>query len=366
MKTVLIAFGVLAVLAVAAKVFAVQKDPKEEAVLECLPGANCGGCGYPGCSGYAAAVASGKAPVNLCAVGEGPVAAQIAAIMGVENVAVTRQEAVVHCTGCGTNVSKYAYQGLKDCRAAALLPGGGSLGCDYGCLGLGTCEKACPFDAIHVKDGVAVVDHDKCMACGKCVAVCPRGIISLEPFKTKKHVSIPCSSKAKGPVVTKVCTNGCIGCGICAKACPKEAITLEDNLAKIDYDKCVGCGICASKCPRHLITVDDKPSTFQPVPKKAEAPKAEEKKEEPVKTAADTPAPTMTEETLAPEIAKAEGDVISEPPSGDPEVVETKAPENQEPEAGEEKSSAEALKALEDAVASVDEAEKDKEPDKAE
>ena len=374
MKTVLIAFGVLAVmgavfgaiLAVAAKVFAVQKDPKEEAVLECLPGANCGGCGYPGCSGYAAAVASGKAPVNLCAVGEGPVAAQIAAIMGVENVAVTRQEAVVHCTGCGTNVSKYAYQGLTDCRAAALLPGGGSLGCDYGCLGLGTCEKACPFDAIHVKDGVAVVDHDKCMACGKCVAACPRGIISLEPFKTKKHVSIPCSSKAKGPVVTKVCTNGCIGCGICAKACPKEAITLEDNLAKIDYDKCVGCGICASKCPRHLITVDDKPSTFQPVPKKAEAPKAEEKKEEPVKTAADTPAPTMTEETLAPEIAKAEGDVISEPPSGDPEVVETKAPENQEPEAGEEKSSAEALKALEDAVASVDEAEKEKEPDKAE
>lgn len=304
------AFG--AILGLAAKVFAVQKDPKEEAILECLPGANCGGCGYPGCSGYAAAVASGKAPVNACAVGEGPVAAQIAQIMGVENVSVVRKEAVVHCTGCGVDHTKYNYQGIQDCKSASLLPGGGPLSCDYGCLGLGTCEKACPFDAIHVKDGVAVVDHDKCMACGKCVDVCPRHIIALEPFKTKKHVSIPCSSKAKGPVVTKVCTNGCIGCGICAKACPKEAITVEDFLAKIDYDKCVGCGICASKCPRHLITVDDQPSTFQPVPPKTE------KQEIPTpKVATETPAPAMTEETLATEVAKAEGkpEGFVEPPA---------------------------------------------------
>ena len=332
MTTVLIALAVLAVLGAvfgailgfASKVFAVKKDPKEEAVLEALPGANCGGCGYPGCSGYAAAVASGKAPVNLCAVGEGPVAAKIAEIMGVENVSVVRQEAVVHCTGGGVDHTKYNYLGIKDCLSASLVAGG-PLECAYGCLGFGTCEKACPFDAIHVKDGVAVVDHDKCMACGKCVEVCPRHIISLEPFKTKKHVTIPCSSKAKGPVVTKVCTDGCIGCGICAKACPKEAITLVDNLAKIDYDKCVGCGICASKCPRHLITVDDKPSTFQPVPpKKAEA--SEKKEEAPVKTATDTPAPTMTEETLAPEIAKAEGDVISQTTQEakkEPEVVKT-------------------------------------------
>lgn len=264
MKTVLIAFAVLAVLgavfgailALAAKAFAVEKDPKEDAVLECLPGANCGGCGYPGCSGYAAAVAAGTAPVDACVVGKAPVAAQIAEIMGVESGEVVRKQAVVHCTGCGTDVEKYRYQGLTDCRAASLVPGKGALGCDFGCLGLGTCEKVCPFDAIHVKDGVAVVDEEKCVACGKCVAACPRGIISVEPFKTKKHVTVPCSSKAKGAVVTKVCTNGCIGCGICAKSCPKEAITVVDNLARIDYDKCVGCGICASKCPRHLITVD--------------------------------------------------------------------------------------------------------------
>ena len=247
-------FGMI--LAFAAKVFAVEKDPREEAIGGCLPGANCGGCGIPGCAGYAAAVAAGKAPVNACAAGGEAVAAQIAEIMGVAAGATVKHIAAVHCSGCGVNYTKYNYQGVHDCLAASRLPGGGPLGCDFGCLGMGTCEKVCPFDAIHVKNGVAVVDEDKCKACNKCVDACPRHIIALEPYKTKKHVEIPCSSKAKGPVVTKVCTNGCIGCSLCAKACPKEAITVENFLAKIDYDKCIGCGICAQKCPRHLITVD--------------------------------------------------------------------------------------------------------------
>lgn len=247
-------FGMI--LAFAAKVFAVEKDPREEAIGGCLPGANCGGCGYAGCGGYAAAVVKGEAPVNKCAAGGESVAAQIAEIMGVAAGATVKHIAAVHCSGCGVNYTKYNYQGVHDCLAASRLPGGGPLGCDFGCLGMGTCEKVCPFDAIHVKNGVAVVDEDKCKACNKCVDACPRHIIALEPYKTKKHVEIPCSSKAKGPVVTKVCTNGCIGCSLCAKACPKEAITVENFLAKIDYDKCIGCGICAQKCPRHLITVD--------------------------------------------------------------------------------------------------------------
>ena len=247
-------FGI--VLAFAAKVFAVEKDPREDAIMESLPGANCGGCGYPGCAGYAAAVVAGVAPVNLCAVGGEPVAEQVAEIMGVVAGETVKHIASVHCSGCGVNYTKYKYEGVHDCLAASRLPGGGPLGCDYGCLGMGTCENVCPFDAIHVKNGVAVVDEEKCKACSKCVDACPRHIIDLEPYKTKKHVTIPCSSEDKGPVVTKVCTNGCIGCGICAKVCPKEAIVVENFLAKIDYDKCIGCGICAQKCPRHLITVD--------------------------------------------------------------------------------------------------------------
>ena len=281
------AFG--AILAFAAKVFAVKKDPKEEAILGCLPGANCGGCGFPGCAGYAAAVAAGKADVNNCAAGAAAVAAQIAEIMGVAAGDSVKKIAVVHCTGCGVDHTKYNYEGIQDCLAASRLPGGGPLGCDFGCLGYGTCEKVCPFDAIHVKNGVAVVDEEKCKACSKCVDACPRHIIALEPYKTKRHVAIPCSSKAKGPVVTKVCSNGCIGCSLCAKACPKQAITIENFLAKIDYDSCVGCGLCAQKCPRGLITIDGVVPEKKPVPPKpaapaaaaapkAEAPKAEEAK----------------------------------------------------------------------------------------
>lgn len=288
MQTVILAVVLLtvmgavfgAILGFAAKVFAVKKDPREEAILDLLPGANCGGCGFAGCAGYAAAIVAGKAPVTRCKPGGDPTGDAIAAVMGMAPVDMVKEVAVVHCTGCGVDHTKYNYEGVKDCLAASVLPGGGPLGCDYGCLGFGSCEKVCPFDAIHVKNGVAVVDEEKCKACEKCVDVCPRHIISLEPYKTKKHVAIPCSSKAKGPVVTKVCSNGCIGCSLCAKACPKQAITVENFLAKIDYDKCVGCGLCAQKCPRGLITVDgvvpEKKPAAPAAPKPAAAaPKAE-------------------------------------------------------------------------------------------
>ena len=272
MNLVLFAFLILgglgllfgAVLAFASRVFAVEVDPREDAIIGCLPGANCGGCGY--------------------AAGAAAVSAQIAEIMGVAAGDTVRMVAQVHCTGCGVDHQKYAYIGVHDCVAAARLPGGGPLSCNYGCLGMGSCEKVCPFDAIHVVDGVAKVDEDKCKACNQCVDICPRHIIALEPYKTKKHVTIPCSSHDKGPAVTKVCSNGCIGCSLCAKACPKEAITMVNNLAVIDYDKCIGCGICAQKCPRKLITVDGKVPEPKPAapkaapaakPAAAEAPKAE-------------------------------------------------------------------------------------------
>ena len=276
-------------LGLADKKFAVEVDEKEEAVLGVLPGNNCGGCGYPGCSGLAAAIAAGEAPVNACPVGGAPVAAKIGEIMGVSAGASVKQIAHVHCTGCGQNYKQYNYVGLHDCVAASKLPGGGDLGCSYGCLGLGSCEKVCPFDAIHVIDGVAKVDEEKCKACNKCVDVCPRHIIALEPYKTKRHVTIPCSSHDKGVDARKVCDNGCIGCSLCAKSCPKEAITMVNNLAVIDYEKCIGCGICAQKCPRKLITVDGKVPEVKPAapkaapaaaPAAAAAPKAEAPKAE--------------------------------------------------------------------------------------
>lgn len=287
MMTVVIAVAVLlvlgavfgAILAYAAKVFAVEKDPREEAILELLPGANCGGCGYAGCAGYAAAVVKGEAPVTSCKPGGDPTGDAIAAVMGMAPVDMIKEVATVRCTGCGADKTKYNYVGVPDCLSASRVAGGGALACDFGCLGFGTCAKVCPFDAIHMKDGIADVDEEKCKACGKCVDACPRHLIVLEPYTTKKHVSIPCSSKAKGPVVTQVCANGCIGCSLCAKACPKEAITIENFLAKIDYDKCIGCTLCAQKCPRGLITVDGLVPEKKPAAPKAApaAPKAEEK-----------------------------------------------------------------------------------------
>ena len=222
---------------------------------------------------------------SLAAGGEA-VAAQIGEIMGVSAGAAVKQIAQVHCTGCGQHYKQYTYVGIHDCVAASKLPGGGDLGCAYGCLGLGSCEKACPFDAIHVIDGVARVDEEKCKACNKCVDICPRHIIALEPYKTKRHVTIPCSSHDKGVDARKVCDNGCIGCSLCAKSCPKEAITMVNNLAVIDYEKCIGCGICAQKCPRKLITVDGKVPEVKPAAPKA-APAAAVK---PAAPAAEKPA----------------------------------------------------------------------------
>ena len=281
------------VLGFASKVFAVEKDPREEAISGCLPGANCGGCGYPGCGGYAAAVVKGEAPVNACAAGGPAVAAQIAEIMGVSAGDTVKQIAQVQCSGGGCSHLRYDYVGLQDCLAASRSIGGGPMECRFGCLGLGTCVSECPFDAIHIVDGVAKVDEEKCVACGKCVAICPKQIIQLVPRKTKKHVAITCSSKDKGVDTRKNCDDGCIGCGLCAKACPKEAILMEDNLARIDYDKCVGCGICAQKCPRKLITVDG----VVPEPKPAPVPKVE------------TTAPAETPKAEAPaEVKEPEGE----------------------------------------------------------
>lgn len=255
---VLAGLGILfgAVLAVAGKVFAVEEDPRLEPLTEALPGANCGGCGFSGCSAYASAVIAGEAAPGGCPVGGEAVAKAMAEIMGVsvdENA--RRMVALVHCTGGCHEHQVYEYDGIADCLAASRLPSGSPYACKNGCLGFGSCEKACPFDAIHVIDGVAKVDEDKCKACSKCIAACPKGLISLVP--ADRAVTIPCKNTDKGPVARKACSTACIGCGLCVKNCPAEAIRLENFHAIVDHTKCTGCGTCASKCPQKIIILSD-------------------------------------------------------------------------------------------------------------
>ena len=239
-------------LGVAGIIFRVEVDEREEAVLSALPGNNCGGCGFAGCSGLAAAIVKGEAAVNACPVGGEPVGNKIAEIMGTEAQAACRMTAFVACQGsCDMAQSNYDYTGAQDCRMLSFVPGGGPKSCGSGCLGYGTCAAACPFQAISVQNGVAVVDREACKACGKCVAVCPRHLISMIPYQAK--LAVTCSSSEKGPATMKACQVGCIGCGICVRTCPSQAVTVTDFHAVIDQEKCQGCGLCAEKCPKKAI-----------------------------------------------------------------------------------------------------------------
>lgn len=249
------------VLAAASKVFYVETDPRLDQLNECLPGANCGGCGFAGCGAYAEAVLKGEAPVGKCASGGNEAAKAMAAIMGVEAGEVTRKVALVRCSGARTydaegNLTqgakmKATYEGFHDCLAASRVGGSGPLSCKFGCLGYGSCTKVCKYGAISVKNGVAVVDEDLCVGCMACAQVCPRKIITaVEP---SQNVIIACNSLAKGAVTNRACTIGCIGCGKCMKNCPSGAITITNNLAQIDSSKCTNCGECAKVCPKGLI-----------------------------------------------------------------------------------------------------------------
>ncbi len=251
-------FGLI--LAIASKVFYVKTDPRLEKLNECLPGANCGGCGFAGCGAYAQAVLDGKATVGKCVAGGNECAAAMAQIMGVKAEKVSRRVALVRCAGykgvdengkaTGSKM-KGEYEGIKDCMAATKVAGRGPLICKFGCLGFGNCTKVCKYDAIHVVNGVAKVDEEKCVGCMQCAEACPRNLIV--PVEYGRHVVIACASKAKGAVTIRGCTAGCVGCGLCEKICPHDAIHVEQNLAYIDYDKCTSCGLCATVCPKHLI-----------------------------------------------------------------------------------------------------------------
>lgn len=238
-------------LSYAAKVFAVEVDERVPLVREALPGANCGACGFPGCDGFAAAVVDGRAQPNGCPVGGDPAAEQVSKIMGIQVVCLERHAARVMCNGkCSVSREKYKYQGIEDCFAASQVFGGHKA-CSYGCLGHGNCMKACPFGAIDIAGGIARIIEDRCKACEKCVAACPKKLIGMVP--ASKKYSVICKSKDRGPVTKKNCDVGCIGCMKCIKTCPEGAISMDGFLAKIDPDKCTNCDECLKVCPTMAI-----------------------------------------------------------------------------------------------------------------
>jgi len=253
-------FGII--LSIARIRLKVDKDPRIELVLDALPGANCGACGFPGCSGYARKIVLDGADINLCQLGGKEVLEKIAGIMRVQPVGFgVPVKARVHCQGgIAETARQFIYSGPHECAAANEMMGGFKV-CQYGCLGFGDCVKACNFDAIHMSEkGLPVVDDEKCVGCGMCVKACPRDIISLVP--ENMDVYVRCMNREKAPVMKKGCSVGCIGCRLCVKACTEvfkdneeieSAITVDSFLASINYDLCVNCYKCAEVCPVPVI-----------------------------------------------------------------------------------------------------------------
>lgn len=240
-------------LAVASKRLAVHVDPRLEQIHGLLPGSNCGACGGAGCFGFAELVLSGKLSVDACRVSEQDAKEKIARILGRSLGKSVKKIATLHCHGGKKVTDRFVYAGIEDCVAANLALGG-QKSCAWGCLGLGTCVKVCPFGAIGMsEEGLPVVDAAKCKACNKCVEACPKKLFSLAALT--QNVYVACSSHDSGRDTKAACPVGCIACRLCEKACKFDAIHIVDNLAIIDYNKCTSCGDCVKVCPMKTVRI---------------------------------------------------------------------------------------------------------------
>jgi electron transport complex protein RnfB len=245
-----VVFGLL--LSYASKRFYVEVDERVSQVRNCLPGANCGGCGYPGCDNLAAAIVEGAAKTNACPVGGAAVAERISAIMGLSGETnFEKVAAYVLCNGSEGNTREiYHYDGVRHCAAAAQF-NGGPKSCRFACLGYGDCVRACKFGAITVVNQKATVDPARCTGCGACAAVCPKGVIRVMPIRVR--MTVACRNIDAARKVREVCTRGCIACKRCEKVCENDAIHVVGGVAQMDYAKCTSCGKCAEQCPSKCI-----------------------------------------------------------------------------------------------------------------
>ncbi len=253
---IFVGLGILAglILSVASVLLSVKTDEKEESIRAILPGVNCGACGFAGCDAYAQQLAKGEAKTNLCVPGGDRTSKQISELLGVAYEDVEEQTAFVRCNGTKSlTQNRYYYTGTPSCEACNMFYAGKGT-CDYGCLGFGDCVAVCNYDAIHIQDGVAKVERNKCVGCGLCAKQCPKGLIDIVPLSSCVHVA--CASCAMGKETRSTCKSGCIACRRCEKACPNDAITITDNCARIDYAKCSHCGKCAELCPSQCIRIE--------------------------------------------------------------------------------------------------------------
>jgi Na+-translocating ferredoxin:NAD+ oxidoreductase RNF subunit RnfB len=263
--------GAAVILYFVAQKFKVYEDPRIDAVEAVLPGANCGGCGYPGCRGFAEAfVKADDISEMFCPPGGNDTFAAAAKVVGKDAVAQDPMIAVVRCSGSPEQRPKTSiYNGAMSCKGATTLFSGDT-GCQFGCLGLGDCVEVCKFDAIYIdkETGLPVVSEEKCTACGACVKACPKFIIEMRKKGPKgKRIFVSCINKDKGGIAKKSCAVACIGCSKCVKVCPHDAIVLENFLAYIDYNKCKLCRKCVEECPTGAILEFN----FSPRKKKEEA-----------------------------------------------------------------------------------------------
>lgn len=268
--TLLLAAGVLAALAVATgyvlgwanRRFHVEVDPKVEAVLNALPGANCGGCGFVGCSEYAEALARGETEVTLCAPGGTGTAQMLADILGIEVGETFPYRAVLHCSANqDQRLHRTDYRGEQTCASANLIAG--VQGCTYGCLGLGDCVEACEYGAIQIINGLSTIDYDKCVGCKACARACPRNLITMAPFKAERMLVVACSNQDAAADVRAVCEVGCLGCKACIRVAP-DLITMDGALPTINYDNYDPTDDLLEKvlekCPRKRLTFVGRPS----------------------------------------------------------------------------------------------------------